>query len=128
MINTMLFMKDFHSLTVWRKVHDFVLKLYPALNAFPDEERFGVCSQLRRAAVSIPSNLAEGCGSQGDAEMKRFFQIAMGSASEVEYQSLLSKDLNYIHPNQYSELNSDIAEIKRMLNVFIQKLKPQKKS
>lgn len=128
MFNTMFFMKDFHSLTVWRRSHDFVLKLYPVLNAFPEEERFGLCSQLRRASVSIPSNLAEGCGRQGDAEVKRFFQIAMGSASEVEYQLLLSKDLSYIQLDQYAELNSNIAEIKRMLNAFIQKLKSKKNS
>ncbi len=77
-------MKDFKQLRFWHKAHDFVLELYKATNTFPKEELYGLTSQIRRASVSIPSNIAEGCGRSGDAELARFCIIAMGSASEVE--------------------------------------------
>ncbi len=118
-------MKDFRTLVFWQKAHRFVLDLYIATRAFPESERFGLTSQLRRAAVSIPSNIAEGCGRQGDAELKRFLQISMGSASEVEYQLQLSKDLGYINTASFSELNTELIETKKMLNAFIQKLTPK---
>lgn len=115
-------MKDFRTLKVWQEAHAFVLNLYLGTKSFPDEERFGLTSQLRRAAVSIPSNIAEGCGRQGDAELNRFLQIAMGSASEVEYQLQLSKDLKYLDADQYTMLDSDLRKTKKMLNAFMQKL------
>jgi four helix bundle protein len=79
-------------------------------------------SQIRRAAVSIPSNLAEGCGRNGDAELARFCCIARGSASELEYQLLLARDLKLIQPKEYEQLEQLTTEIKRMLTVFVQKL------
>jgi len=115
-------MKDFKNLVIWQKSHQFVLDLYQATKSFPDDERFGLMSQIRRAAVTIPSNIAEGCGRQGDAELRRFLQIAMGSASEAEYQLQLSSDLNYMGPNEYSELNTELVNIKKMINAFINKL------
>ena len=83
---------------------------------------YGLTSQMRRAASSIPSNIAEGCGREGDAELSRFCTIARGSASELEYQLLLARDLKLIQHNEYEELSQQTIEIKRMLTVFVQKL------
>ena len=116
-------MKDFRRLMVWQKSHVFVLELYRSTKSFPREELYGLTSQIRRAAVSIPSNIVEGCGRQGDAELGRFFQIAMGSAREVEYQLLLARDLEFISNATHSSLEQRLIEIKKMLNSFIQKLK-----
>jgi len=115
-------LKDFRQLQVWQKAHTFTLALYPVTKIFPTDERFGLTSQLRRAAVSIASNIAEGCGRQGDAELSRFCQIAMGSASEVEYQLELARDLNFIPQNNYQKLNEQLLDVKRMLNGLIKKL------
>ncbi len=115
-------MKDFRQLQVWQRAHQFVITLYPETQKFPNEELYGLTSQLRRAAVSIPSNIAEGCGRDGDAELARFCQIAMGSASEVEYQLELARDLNFLTQDSYDTLNNSLLDLKRMLNAFIQKL------
>ncbi len=115
-------MKDFRTLKFWQEARAFVLNLYLATKTFPDDERFGLTSQIRRAAVSIPSNIAEGCGRQGDAELNRFLQIAMGSVSEVEYQLQRSRDLEYLNADQYSQLVTELTKTKKMLNAFMQKL------
>ena len=83
-------MRDFRELKVWQKAHRFVLDLYRHTQGFPAEERFGLTVQLRRAAVSVASNIAEGCGREGERDFARFLSIAGGSASEVEYQLLLA--------------------------------------
>jgi four helix bundle protein len=116
-------MKNFRDLKVWQRAHDFVLRLYRSTNAFPRDEVYGLTSQIRRAALSVPSNIAEGCGRQGDPELARFCQIAMGSASEAEYQLLLAHDLGYLEAQEYQELDERLSEVKRMLNGLIQKLK-----
>lgn len=97
-------MRDFRDLQVWEKGHRLALSIYRATNNFPKEELYGLTSQLRRSAASIPANIAEGCGRSGDAELARFMQIVMGSASELEYHLLLAKDLNYLDPLSYEEL------------------------
>ena len=84
---------------------------------------YGLTNQIRRAATSIPTNIAEGCGRDGDAELKRFVSISMGSASEVKYQLLLAHDLRFLDDSSYEELNARIIEIKRMLASFIKALK-----
>ncbi|MCB1227635.1 MAG: four helix bundle protein [Verrucomicrobiales bacterium] len=116
-------MKDFRQLQVWQKAHEFVLALYSVTQQFPKDELYGLTSQIRRASVSIPSNIAEGCGRQGDPELARFCQIAMGSASEVEYQLMLAHDLHYINALDHERLSQQLTELKRMLNAFLQKLK-----
>ena len=116
-------MKDFRDLKVWEKAHEMTLAVYKATSRFPAEERFGLTSQMRRACVSIPSNIAEGCGKDGDKDFKRFLQIAMGSGSEVEYQFLLARDLEYLDAQSYQLLNTRIIEVKRMLASLINKLK-----
>jgi|ERR1700740_554251 four helix bundle protein len=115
--------KDFHELKVWQKAHQLALAVYQITAAFPRGELYGLTSQLRRCSASIPANLAEGCGRNGDAEFARFCSIAMGSASELEYHLLLAKDLNLIKPKDHVELSQRATELKRMLTALLQKLK-----
>ena len=119
-------MKDFRQLQVWQKAHSIVLEIYQVTADFPKEERFGLISQIRRASVSVPSNIAEGCGRGGDAELARFLQIAMGSASELEYQLLLSIDLRYMEATDYERLAGMVIEVKKMLTSFIKRLKAER--
>ena len=114
--------KDFQELKVWQKAHQLTLAVYQITAGFPREELYGLTSQLRRCRASIPANLAEGCGRNGDAEFARFCSIAMGSASELEYHLLLAKDLKLIKPNDHAELSQRATELKRMLTALIQKL------
>ena len=115
-------MKDFRKLQVWEKAHQLALALYHVTASFPRDETYGLASQMRRSASSIPSNIAEGCGREGDAELARFCTIARGSASELEYQILLARDLKLIQLNDYEQLVQQTIEIKRMLTVLVQKL------
>ena len=116
-------MKDFRQLKVWEKAHQLALSIYKATKLFPKEELYGLTSQIRRASMSIPTNIAEGCGRKTDADFARFLQIAMGSASETEYQLLLSHDLEFLSKEDYEKLNNDVTEIKRMLTSFMQTLR-----
>lgn len=118
-----IFMKNFKDLLIWQRSHQFTLSIYKASASFPTEEKFGLTSQLRRSSASIPTNIAEGCGRQSDAELHRFLTIAMGSASELEYQLLLAKDLSYLSESSFSLLTIELIEIKKMLNAYIQKIK-----
>ncbi len=103
-------MKDFRSLEVWKQSHQLVLNIYRHTQSLPKSELFGLTSQIRRAATSIPTNIAEGCGRDGEAELGRFLTIAKGSTSEVEYLLQLACDLNYIAPAPASFF-SGISEI-----------------
>ena len=94
------------------------LELYRATADFPKEELYGLTSQIRRAGYSIPANIAEGCGRDGDAELARFLQIAKGSASELEYHLLLSHDLGYISDSEFEQLSQKTTELKQMLTSF----------
>jgi four helix bundle protein len=116
-------MKDFSKIKVWEKSHHFTLQVYRITKHFPSDERFGLTAQLRRAAASVPTNIAEGCGRDSERDFARFMSIAAGSASEVEYQLLLACDLNYIQDETYKELTQQVNELKKMLNSFIKKLK-----
>ena len=115
-------MKDFRKLKVWEKSHRFVLDIYKITKEFPKEEMYGLTSQIRRAAASVPTNIAEGCGRDADADFNRFLRIAMGSASEVEYHLVLAHDLEILNAKSYDELSATIVEIKKMLASFIRKL------
>jgi four helix bundle protein len=106
-------MANFRQLEVWQKAHHATLDIYRLTRSFPQDERFGLVSQMRRAAVSIGSNLAEGRGRYGDAEFGRFVQIALGSAYELQYQSLVAKDVAYISATDYDSLNGNLEEICR---------------
>jgi four helix bundle protein len=115
-------MINFIDLKIWVRSHNFVLEIYKITQSFPDSEKYNLTSQVRRAASSIPINIAEGCGRNSDGELERFLNFSMGSASEVEYLILLSKDLEYIDLKTYEDLKNELIEIKKMLNVFIQKV------
>jgi len=115
-------MKNFRDLQVWQKAHTLTLEIYEYSAPFPDSERFGLTSQLRRAAASIPANLAEGCGRGSDADLRRFLHMAMGSASETEYHLLLAHDLGFLAEPTFKRLTNNIQEVKRMLAAFITKL------
>jgi len=115
-------MKDFRDLKVWEKSHELTLACYAATTDFPKEEIFGLVSQIRRSASSIPANIAEGCGRRGNAELHRFLQMAMGSASELEYHLLLSRDLNFLKLVDYEALQGRVTEVKRMLASLIRKV------
>lgn len=116
-------MKDFRGLKAWQKAHQLTLDIYKTTRRFPKEELYGLTSQIRRASVSVASNIAEGCGRGGDAELARFLQMAMGSASEVEYQLMLTRDLGFMDPETHLRLHEQVCEVKRMLTSFLQKLK-----
>ena len=89
-------MRDFRELKVWEKAHLLTLKIYKVTKGYPKEELYGLTSQLRRACVSIPTNIAEGCVRSSDADFARFLYIALGSTSELEYLIVLSNDLKFI--------------------------------
>jgi four helix bundle protein len=116
-------MKDFRTLKVWEKAHAITLAVYKVTQKFPKHELYALTSQIQRAAASIPTNIAEGSGKDSDAELKRYFVIAMGSSSELEYLLLLARDLKYLPEDDHQILNNDLTEVRRMLNAFIQKLK-----
>ena len=119
-------MKAFRDLQVWEKSHQLTLSIYSATANLPREELYGLTSQIRRASSSIPANIAEGCGRGGDNELRRFLEIAMGSASELEYHLLLAHDLNMLEPGTYNQLNHQTCEVKRMLAAFIVRLKRER--
>ncbi len=116
-------MQDFRSLKVWEKAHQLTLEVYEATNKFPKEELYGLTSQIRRACASIPTNIAEGCGRGSNAEFSRFLQIAMGSASELEYHLLLAHDLKFLTEPAYVHLSASTIEVKKMLAALIIKIK-----
>ena len=116
-------MQDFRRLHVWKKAHDLTLDIYKYTDGFPKNEVYGLTSQIRRAAVSIASNIAEGAGRSTDAELARYVEIAGGSASEVEYQLMLARDLKFLEANSYEALNGQVNEVKRMLNALSKTLR-----
>jgi len=116
-------MEDFKGLRVWVKAHDLTLAVYQNTRAFPKEEMYGLTGQLRRAAASVGANIAEGCGRRSDAEMRRFVQIARGSANEVEYHLLLAKDLGFLTAEEHQDLRAKVLEIQRVLAALVQSLK-----
>ena len=116
-------MKNFRNLNVWKKSHTLTMKMYKQTKKFPRDETYGLTSQIRRSAVSIPTNIAEGCGRGSDSDFKRFLQIAMGSASELEYLILLSHDLQMLDDESYEIASNEAVEIKKMLSSLINKIK-----
>jgi four helix bundle protein len=108
-------MKDFRQLKVWEKSHQLALAIYKATKEFPKEELYGLTSQIRRSSMSTPTNIAEGCGRNTDADFARFLQMAMGSASEMEYQLILAHDLGFLPKDSYEKLHDEVEEVKRML-------------
>ncbi|MBA4406138.1 hypothetical protein C0389_02570 [bacterium] len=115
-------MRDFKKLKVWERAHNLALNLYKLTKSFPKEELYGITSQLRRAVISIPTNIAEGSGKQTEKEFARYLSIAAGSASETEYLIILSKDLKFIKESVAADLIIEINEIKKMLNALMIKI------
>ncbi len=97
-------MQNFRELKVWNKAHAVTLAAYSATESFPASERYGLTSQMRRAATSIAANIAEGCGRSSDADFARFLHVALGSASELEYLVLLARDLRLITNTTYDAI------------------------
>ncbi len=116
-------MQDFRELVVWQKAHALTLAVYGATQGFPPDERFGLTSQLRRAAASMPSNLAEGRCRATDKDFARFVGIALGSAAEVDYFLLLARDLRMLDAETYNTLNGHVDEVKKMLSASHTRLK-----
>ena len=109
---------NFKDILAWKKSHEFVLAIYKVTSGFPLHERFGLCSQFQRAAVSIPANIAEGYKKISKADKLRFLNIAQGSLEECRYYILLSKDLDYITEDNYLELTRSIEDVSRLLNAY----------
>ncbi len=116
-------LQDFHQLAVWQKAHDLALHVYAGTSTFPEGERFGLTSQMRRSAASVPTNIAEGCGRNTSGDLSRYLSIALGSASELEYQLLLAKDLGFMGDSDYEDLVGSATEVKRMLAGFLQRVR-----
>ena len=119
-------MKDFRKQKVWEKSHCLTLDVYKMTKDFPRDELYGLTTQIRRSCASLPANIAEGCGRGGDAEFARFLQIALGSASELEYHLLLAHDLGILKDIDHERLSRETTEVKQMLTSFIKKLKAER--
>jgi four helix bundle protein len=115
--------KDYRELKVWQRSHALTLEVYRLSKGFPREEIFSLTQQMRRASSSVGANIAEGCGRDGDAELKRFLTIALGSACELDYFILLARDLGYLEPNPVDTLAQETLEVRKMLGALIRKLK-----
>jgi len=114
--------KGFRKLIVWQRAHQLVLLVYKFTEKFPKNEMFGLTSQLRRAVVSVPANVAEGYAAGGKGQFKRYLDIAQGSLAEVEYYLILAQDLTYITSSQYEQAESLRAEIGFLLHRLIESL------
>lgn len=111
--------RRFEDIVAWQKAHQFVVMVYRTTRSFPDFEKFGLCSQFQRAAVSIAANIAEGYKKLSKADKLRFFNISQGSLEECRYYCVLSKDLDYINESVYHQLVQTILDTSYMLNAYI---------
>ena len=118
-------MRNYRDLKVWSKSYGLSLELYRLSRSFPKEELYGITSQLRRAAVSIGANLAEGCGRRTNAEMFRFVRISMGSASELDHHLLLCKDLGFLQDEDYKRTSRGLVEIRKMLAALLDSIEAE---
>jgi len=118
-------MRNYRDLQVWSKAHNLTLELYRLSRGFPREEVYGITSQLRRSAASIGANLAEGCGRRTSTELARFVRIAMGSASELDYHLLLSRDLGFMNGDDFMRSEAGLTEVRKMLTSFLQSVEEQ---
>jgi four helix bundle protein len=121
-------MQDYRNLSVWKKSHLLSKAVYKVTADFPKSEVFSLTTQIRRACVSIPANIAEGCGRGGGTELARFLQIASGSAHELEYHLFLARELKYLKKEDHNEIDVQVSEVKRMLSALITKIKTKGKN
>lgn len=112
-------MRDFHTLDIWKRSHTLTLDVYRMTENFPKHETYALTSQIRRAAYSIPMNIAEGCGRKTESEFRQFLNISSGSASELEYQLLLAHDLGYLELKGYAQLSEGVVAVRKMINSFV---------
>jgi four helix bundle protein len=115
--------QSFKEIYAWQRAHAFVVSVYQTTKSFPDYERFGLCSQFQRSAVSIAANIAEGYRKDGMSDKLRFLNIAQGSLEECRYYILLSYDLNYINLDTYNNMNASIEETSKLLNAYYRGIK-----
>ena len=115
-------MQNFRSLKVWEKAHALTLSIYKITKTFPKDELYGLTSQIRRASSSIACNIAEGTGRGSKPDFVRMIQIAIGSSAEVDYQLILTRDLEYLTEDDYQNLHNMNEEIKRMLSGLLKTL------
>ena len=115
--------KSFEDLIVWKEGHRLVLMIYNITGSFPDNEKFGLVSQMRRCVVSITSNIAEGFGRRGYKEKVQFYYISLGSFSELKNQILIARDIGYLNEKSYAEIMSQADCAHKLLNLFINKTK-----
>lgn len=117
-----MYIRNFEDLKVWQKAHELVIQIYKEVN-LPTEEKYGLESQLRRAVVSVPANIAEGCRRQYDKELIQFLSIALGSLSEVRYYLILCRDFGHISDDTYKDLRNKCIEIDKMLDSLVLKIR-----
>jgi len=108
-------MKDFKNLKVWQKGINLVVNIYKVSENFPKEEIYGLTSQVRRSAVSIPSNIAEGSGRNSDKDFNRFLDISLGSSFELETQIIIAHELNFLSDNEFDNLTEKVQEEQKMI-------------
>ena len=108
-------LKDFKKLKIWQKGVDIAINSFQLVSTFPKEEKFGISSQITRAAVSIPSNIAEGCGRKSNKELHQFLNISLGSSFELETQYIIAKEFNYITQETSNQACIQINEIQKMI-------------
>lgn len=118
-----MYIKSYKELIVWQKAIELVKQIYMLTEVFPQNEMYGIISQMRRAAISIPSNIAEGYGRKSSKEYGQFYSISYGSALELETQLIIAKELNYIKPSDFDKITSLLEEVLKMLNTMISKMK-----
>jgi four helix bundle protein len=118
-------MRNYKDLQVWKKAHHLTLAIYVVTRCFPNEEKFGLTTQIRRSCASIGANLAEGCGRRSDGEMARFVQIAMGSGAELSYHLRLARDPDLLSKASFAQLRADLNEVMRMLSALSQSVRPK---
>lgn len=115
--------RDYRKLVVWGKAHRLTVDVYRMTAKFPRSQQYSLIDQMQRSAVSIPANIAEGCGRGGTVELARFMRIAQGSASELSYYLILASDLGFVAESSGSELGSRLDEVRRMLSAYLRTLK-----
>ena len=116
-------MRTFKNLKIWSRSVDLSTQIYKVTKTFPKDEKFGLVSQMRRASVSVASNIAEGAGRSSDLEFKRFLEIAYGSLYELQTQLIVSKNLEFISENEFNTLDTEIDELQKMIYSFSKRFK-----
>ena len=115
--------KSFTDLEAWKEAHKLVIRIYEATKSFPDDERFGLTNQIRRAVVSITSNVAEGFSRNGNKEKTQFYYMALGSLTEAQNQLLVARDLTYVSEKEFTEIANQTVVVSKLLNGLIKSAK-----